>query len=468
MEIQSTSRILRIALFVLLSFLSFKPIRDDTLLHIKIGEYLVQHLQAPPPQYYTYLKPDIPWEPHLWGSQILFYLLYKLGGFPLLRLLLPLATFLLLCSTYYFAKSLKLPETQQILISLCVFLLYVDRLRYRPHIFSAILLYFLLGYFLFYANQLRRRQIALLSTMTILWINLHSAAVFFPALLWAYTFGRYLQGKNYTTYLLLSLCLTLCLCITPRPFSILVYILRPKTTLAYIGEYKSLWEYAIDAWNQSPDRLWVIALAIMICLLYLWKLPQNFKTHLPLYLLSLPLLYLSLRYGRFLYLLGIPLTITLAKSSLSSQKSTYFLVALLLLAAIQLKGPDAYFAWKHPSQHIDPHLYPIQAVQFIKKYQLQGRVFTDNLQWSSFAIFYLHPQCKFFTDTRFIYCGLRPILETQEIAQGGENQHQLFRLYHIQYLLVSHQFRFAPHEHKHWTLIYQDKLSRIFRRRFSL
>ncbi len=155
--------------------------------HLKNGEIIVSALtnhdfptlsKILHTNFYAYTEPTFPFINHHWGSGVIFYLLFTLGGFPLLSIWFALLSL----ATFYFFFTLGQKHAGTWLTGLtAIFLipLIAERVQIRPEIFS----YFFMGLYLFIlsryrAGELKPRYLLILLFTQLLWANLHIYSFF--------------------------------------------------------------------------------------------------------------------------------------------------------------------------------------------------------------------------------------------------------------------------------------------------
>lgn len=150
----------------------------DTGWHILTGEWILSHGQVPYRDLFSFSKPEAPWFAWEWLADVIFALLHRIGGLPLLTFF---SGFLLLFTALQLLRYMVWRGVGP-LIAFPVFLLSVggSTMHYlaRPHIFS---LLFLMGTIWLLDSQRRQPTKAIwwLFPLTVIWTNLHGA---WPAL----------------------------------------------------------------------------------------------------------------------------------------------------------------------------------------------------------------------------------------------------------------------------------------------
>ena len=157
------------ALAVVVADTLASPVEPDDFWHyLEAGRYMVQSGALLDADRYSFTAPGRPFVNLHWGSQVLFYLGYRLGGIPLLVVLHAVSTgaafALVFMTAHRRAASLRLAAVATIL----EFVVGWPCLTLRPQAFSVLL--FALTVFLVELD----RMLAL-PAVFVIWANLHAA-----------------------------------------------------------------------------------------------------------------------------------------------------------------------------------------------------------------------------------------------------------------------------------------------------
>jgi hypothetical protein len=180
-DISKSWKIVLTAILFIYIFLSYcqkqNLLTADLGRHIKNGEYFLEHYQPIVTNYYSYTQTEFPTRTHHWGAGVIYYILYKIGGFGflgLLNVLLYSAAFLL-----FFKIALRKSNyIFSIFFSLLSLPLIIWRLEIRPEVFSYLFVaiyYYLLSEFT--DGKIKLQWLLLLPLIQILWVNIH---ILFP------------------------------------------------------------------------------------------------------------------------------------------------------------------------------------------------------------------------------------------------------------------------------------------------
>ena len=164
--------------FCLAAFSANLEIKDlDLWLHVKTGQYIVEHHQVPDHDVLSCSIAGKPWANHEWLFQVIVYSIQNAWGFDglitmqVVVVCLTLLVFLLICYR---------PDRQGLIVFtlLLVLLIYQNRFTIRPDIFS--LLFFSLNIYILSLCIDRRWSIWAMAFIQVLWVNMHGFFIFGP------------------------------------------------------------------------------------------------------------------------------------------------------------------------------------------------------------------------------------------------------------------------------------------------
>ena len=165
-------------LFGLVVFSANIEIRDlDLWLHLKMGEFIVQHHYVPQVDVLSCSISGKPWINHEWLFQVIVYLVNKytgLDGLISMQAIIVSITFLILLFLGYNKEK----QLGAIFILLLVMMVYRQRFTIRPDIFS--LLFFALYIHVLALHINKKWSVPLLFFMQVLWTNFHGFSFFGP------------------------------------------------------------------------------------------------------------------------------------------------------------------------------------------------------------------------------------------------------------------------------------------------
>ncbi len=180
----------------LIGYASMSPIANtDFGWHVALGRFIVENQAIPTVEPFSHTAFGAPMVPHEWLSQTLYYLVIEASGVYGLRFAHALmATFCVVLLYWILRRGGATPALCLLGVALWA-VVAEERLQVRPQIFNVIMLMGLYGYLFVCRPALRPRQIAGIFIVNVVWINLHSGAVLFSAIVVGYSVIELLQQK---------------------------------------------------------------------------------------------------------------------------------------------------------------------------------------------------------------------------------------------------------------------------------
>jgi hypothetical protein len=210
METQTTESLKRprnivlltlLAIFIFLTAFQKQHFDADIFWALKSGEWIIENLEVPKSDPFSYTFGGEPWIDFTWGFQVIAHLFYTyLGGWHglfLLQLAVGSVTFFLIYRNVNLVTSGR--------IWLCIIILYLvfstsqSRFFIRPHLFAY--LFISLYLFLMSVYENRGKCLWFLLPLQILWVNIHSSFILGILIVWAYAAGMLideLREKGFT------------------------------------------------------------------------------------------------------------------------------------------------------------------------------------------------------------------------------------------------------------------------------
>jgi hypothetical protein len=454
----------------------------DTGYHVRAGEYMIRNLAVPRFDIFSYIDPPLAWTAHEWLSEIIMAVVHGLSG------LTGLAIFfaVLIGITYWllFRFSQSLDCNLAVAALLVLFATASSPLHWlaRPHIFSLVLT---VGWYAVLDNYQRGRKdyLHILPLLMLLWVNLHGGFVIGLLLLGIYGIGNFIPFIACPGYerhsasqrikkiaIVGGCCLAASLC-NPRGYSLLLFpfsIVSNRFIMDNVSEflspnfhqalpYKYLLLFTIALLSVSRRQLDSIELMLLVLFTYMSLYSARY---IPLFaIIATPILLrqvqASLRrdstVAKFLQQRSKNLEFinATARNRLWPVLSVLVVCALAVVGKIEFKFPETD--------------KPVAAVEFLKRENVQGRMFNDD-EFGDYVIYAAWPQYKVFFDGRSDMYG-----ETW----GGEYT-KLVRL-HPDWERVLERNRFSwvflPAasplavvllRDENWHLIYADTVAHIF------
>lgn len=480
--------ILFVSLFLILMQKVYEP---DTYWHLKTGEIILKTKAIPDKEIFSFTTEGKDWTPPEWLADIIFYLIYKTGGFDLLNLfsiLIYTSSFLLL---FYILIQRGTSEIVSAALVTIAALGASERSQPRPHIFTYLFLALMI--FLLDGYRLKdKKYLYILPVLGIFWVNLHPesllAGIFFFSIIFMellkiylnknipeqYSYLRIENELNYEKikYLIIISVLFFAVNIlNPQGYKIFTFLFKHHDVIKKIA----INEFLPIKFDEFPKTY--LSIIILILLSFLGII-RNFQ-ELP-FVIGLGLLTIKLR--RFLpefYIFALPaagvaIQFYLEHASRFIKKHLpsfpfRFLIGVsfllfLLFVGYSIKTLYYYDIYDFKGIGIHRIYNPKNAFDFIEKNRIKPRVYnTANLGGAFILRFF--PEQKVFEDTRLIsYEALAKYKESPTRPDFFE----LARFFDINYAVIGTDLsilKSVPELKERWALVYFDDYVEIFVKR---
>lgn len=476
----------------------------DIWLHLKTGEYIVQHKTVPSIEIFSSTVAGKDWIDHSWLVQVIFYLVFRFAGpdgLIFLSAIIVVLAFLFLFLTAYRQRQFLTLSVAILFITICASQV---RFNIRPENFS--ILFFSL--YLFILTKLAHKKwVFLLPLIQLIWVNSHGFFVFGPLLVGIFILAERLKRTNllpwewgktelldrHTYRNLVRVFLLVCLVSFINPYGYKGALYPLGVTLSSIGKssifYKHIQEL-LPSWQNHNIFSAYYTLVLLSLLVFLLNFRRINIAYLMLWLISLGL---SFRINRniifFNFIAFLTTTDGLSKGPPIKKfnfidaffgRSIYLLkYAIIIIIIIWVAKKDysllnsRYYIFednrfKSSLLGIAPKRYPDKAVDFLLENNLPDNTF-NLFNYGSYLIYRLFPKKKVFIDGRTELYGdefFKDYLKIYNVAGGTIKN--IFDKYNINTVLLSGDasdignlssyFFNSPD----WTLVYFNENSLIF------
>jgi hypothetical protein len=434
---------------------------------------------------FSYLPTKALWIDHEWGSGVVFYFFAKyLGdsGLFVLKALILLATFIFIINTIELRKD-KDHDSAGIFyfIFLTFSLLPGIAGLIRCQMFS----YLFFTLWVYALEKIRREEnkyIWIFPVTTLFWVNMHGGFLAGMGLIIIYAIGELLNRRNALKYFgILALIIPVTL-INPYGFKFWHYIIEAVTmSRPYIPEWQPInlsGPFHIFAGIKIHALTGFVIFAVLTLVACAGMLKQKEKSDRTMILLVILLLYSGVRHQRHaeFFILAVsglfyhqyidlfnPVR-EYIKNHLTGNTYKiwatirygfgYILIAAMLIYSI----PKLSY-----SIVVDPFVYPVGSMEFIKQNHISGNLATS-YDWGSYAFWILYPQCKVLIDGRYeeVYFDEIYDIAVQFSEHKGDWQ-AVLRYFHADILVLSKR-KYSQTDIstlKDWKLVYQDRISAV-------
>lgn len=443
----------------------------DTGMHIKAGEYILDHLSIPKHDIFSTAPEPLPYIAYEWLSQVIMALIHQASGLTGIAVFF---SFLIAFTYYLFFRILK-KENGNIVVTVVVALLVISASSVhwlaRPHMFSILL--FIIWYCILDLYQYKNKNFLFILPLTmILWVNLHGAFILGFMLCGIYLLGNIIlffwvnepakdihkAKAKYLFYFLLFI--TAASLLNPNGIK---GVLQPMTVISDNFLVNHISEYLSPDFHNSSSFPFLMLLLFMIVILFFSKRGKNIIEIVLVVLFTAMALY-SVRNIPFYSIIIAPVLVRREDSILYENKPESGTLARdciwLILPSLIVAGLAAHGNIRH---QFDESVKPVYAVEFLKTHQLQGNMFNE-YDFGSYMIYSAYPQYKVFMDGRAEMYGperFKDYYRIQKIRPGWE---KVLEKYDANFIIIKSdstlsKFLLANHN---WKLIYSDNVADIF------
>ncbi len=501
---KATEDLLLVLLFLVAIALSIKGLREpDLWWQIRTGEWILEHLQVPTQDVFSYTFAGANWFNIKWLSEVLLALVSKATGPEwvfLLQAVVTVALLWVMLSTIAFKD--KSEDKQPYIMALLLLLPAMEyRIIGRPemfsHLWSAIFLYVLLRY-----RAAPSKSIWWLVALQILWANLHEAfgmGIVLTAIFVAGAWAEYLftQKKKLSTQAtppkVLSLVLAVqvaSLIINPRGWKLFT---QPLQIFGQVFANK----YTTELFDFRTPEYWQWNVYWLLGILLIgaagnvlhWQKLRSKTSKIRLvtehygiayFMVLLAFGYLALTAYRnvvFMAIVAFPFVafgfsqwwqMIFAKEKIKAfaiptvaLSGLVFYVLIVSNVYYKLTNSRDRFGFQVLSDY-----NPVQAADFIEKQQLKGTCFSDYLT-SSYMLWRLQPDFKTFIDLRDLDVFPSPFFNTfAEAVTFPEEFEKQDSIHHFDYILLYRPQFAALHKHLYnnsrFQMAYLDNVAVIY------
>lgn len=374
--------------FVLLFVAALAPIQSyDAFWHLATGEWIVSHRALPETDPFALASDPVVWHNGEWLFEVLLHGIERASG------LAGLSIFRALVVAGLFTAILALVARAAGVATALVIVAFAfagadHRLGMRPElagtVFAVVAVHLLLG-------PLTRRRLALLTALTIVWMNMHPSALLAPAIAGLVAGGRWIAGERRRGDLAAgaaSVALTLAaLLVTPWGISGILSPLR-LARIVGSGEFINA-EWLPSRLDQFPALYLAIAAGLALLILR-WR--ASLTPRLLLFcLFSLLAVRFVRNQGYFFALLPLLLAPALPHIRRRTLAIAAVGVALVALVLVPIER-----GW---GVGVDPARFPASAVSQLQRTGLRGNIYNPD-QFGGYLIWTLWPESGVLTDGR--------------------------------------------------------------------
>ena len=465
-------------------FLAFILVNGDKIFdpdiwwHLKAGEYIWQNKIIPKTDFYSFSNTGHLWITHEWLAEVVFYLAGRAADFYglfIFNLGLLTAVYFLFGRLIYLRADKDLTLTSVILVTGMVFssLFWV----FRPHLIAYL---FFVSYLLILELFHRGKDYTwLLPLLMMLWVNTHGSYIMGVVLVvlniaagaYSFNIGRLTtEALSRTQLRKLSLVLVLIIAaifVNPNTYKLVYYpffTLNSKVMMDNIAEWSSP-NFHLPVFKAFLAYFFMVFVTVMVS-----KRPVKLIDLLYLGLFTYLAMFGTRNVALFMFVSG-PIVaeygadlVNKSRSQLQITWLNWIALALVLLYSVYALPPQTPV-----SQRADGSVFPLQAVEFMRRNDLKGTVFNE-YNWGGYLIWARFPDNKVFIDGRSDIYEDKVLPDYITRTKMQPEAYRLLQRYNPDYILLTAK---APLNlllgvNSDWQLIYGDKVAKLYQRRALL
>jgi len=445
--------------------------------HVRTGQYIYDTGTLPRLDIYSYTSSGQPWVTHEWLTELVFYVLTRLGGYRLVAAIFALLGVLTCSVLYLTCRRRGLGEIGASLCMLWGFVMASASLNVRPQAITTLFLALCTLVITCYL-QGQTGPLYLLPPLFALWVNLHGGYVIGLVLIALTVVGqivdtwqkRALQPlRPLLSAAILSVGATLLnphgLTALTYPFS---YVSADNASMLYIVEWQS-------PNFHEPFFLVFAASLLLVMLLGLARRPLAATDTL----VAMVFTFLALRSGRHISLYAVvmmPLIAARLQAELPAFGRTlqqwhskrllaviWPLTMIAILVVIFKSGGMA-----HLQVGLEPgeRGYPSGAVRYLRDNNLKGNLFNE-YGWGGYLIYRLYPDWRVFIDGRADVYGDEFMNKYMDVAWLHPRWRNVLDEYKVNLVLVKAASPLAVvlSNDRDWQEIYSGEVEQLFKRK---
>ncbi|MBT3313814.1 MAG: hypothetical protein HN390_04295 [Anaerolineae bacterium] len=474
--------IITIALLLVFILLSRTPADADMWWHLRSGEEMVTQGEILLEDIFSYTRYGADWVNAFWLSDVLIYLVFKVGEY------FALASFVSLMAVATFgiaAKQMRGPAFLRALLLLLAALVAAPIWSPRPQLFSFLFLA-ILDYWLSTLKKNEKARLWLLIPFFILWANLHGGYVWGILLLIATLAGELinkwmgkedvLPAKTHKNLLLFTFLAFFAVLLNPSGFELWRLPFHTLDVSLSIQEWQSPNFHQIS----FHPMLWMLFLLILVLantgrklgfsdlfkvLGFTYMTFVSQRNVAPFAIILLPVL--SREFSSFWNEEIALRLVQLARGSKASStpqelplKLTRFINGILISFILFAAFGNLYFLTR--PEKVDA-LYPRAAVQWIEENQPEGALL-NSYNWGGYLIWNLR-EYPVFIDGRADLYGAEMIDQWKQVTKGGEAAQQILDEWDVNLILLEPGWAVGNElSEQGWELLYEDDISVVYGR----
>jgi len=481
---------------------SGRLIEGDTGWHVRTGQWILEHGRIPYADPFSYTKPGQPWFAWEWLWDVISATLHSRWGMEAVVL----ASLFVACLTYLLVFRLCARVSGNVIVSIAVTWLTagLGSMHWwaRPHMVTFLFLAIVL-WIVTLAEEGRRGWLWLLPLLMAVWVNIHGGFLAGIIVLGAWTASYLIQAlvstapeirtsslRSAAQYALVAAVCAAATLLNPYGWRLHAHMFEIISTS---GEFfnQTIQEWQSFNFNSTAGLYYVPLLLLGAAAAWTNLLRGRYAVTLLLaawFWMGLK----SARNAPVYALIAAPwITAFLSEQLLALANSR--LAGWIRNAAAELVSISEEFgetdrvprfmllsfgAWAvlilltwspNPPKKLradyEPHLYPTNAVNYIRHSAVPAPIFTHD-EWGDYLIYRLYPDGRVYMDGRFDFYGKEFTNRYSNVMNGKHDWESNLEQFDVQSVLLPVDASLAStlKESRHWRVVYDDGVAIIFER----
>ena len=383
-----------------------------------------------------------------------------------------------------------------------------SRFEPRPQMFNLAAMMLLYGWVFVRKSPLRPMACAVVVFGVVVWVNLHSGAVLFPALIGLYLAAEWtarragwggaherlvgagesedasaLADGNLFRILLVAIATALAILCTPNHFRLIPYVLESNAINQGIS---AEWSSILTFWNDPGNLPLEIPAWGAVVLATAWAIWRAVRRQrgadgasgvMGEVAVVSALLLLPLSSARFVDFCFAPIAFACVEFERFLREkrdrgpvrfAEWFCAASVAVSVVAIGSTvDAaqFRLWVRPAGNFQPVTYPSGAVRFLMESGVDGRLYNIE-RWGGFVLLQSDGAIPIFIDGRWVTIGERVARDSRVIEQRGDRAFALLDEYGVDVLLVPRGWMTAGIAATHgWVSAFENFNAGIYLRR---
>lgn len=455
-------------------FFSFITADPDLWGHILFGKEILSSRAIPPADIYSYTAYGAEWINHEWVSEALMFYIFNTFGSPGLLVGKTLIGLVIVTILSWICFNRKTnPLSYGIVLVTSVFIMSPGFMT-RPHLMTFL---FTALFLLVIDLSLEKRMNILwaLPLIMILWVNSHGGFIIGAGILPVITVLEYIscfikkKNKNHLRGMVVWTLITeASMLMNPYGFKLLIFLSETLSLPRSISEWNT-----VSLFDLSYLRLKIFSICVILS--FFIQRHKSRYWEIGIIIVAMLFAFLHQRHTPIFAILAAPFLAeklsgvenVIKRNNRYLSHSSYLILSIFIVCVIGYQLIITMNKYKKTGFNIivDPNVYPVMAVQFLKMNNIKGNLLVP-FDWGEYAIWKLYPDNRVSIDGRFRTVYPEDVIEAHfDGARSQEGWNTLLKRYPTDIVLARRNLFYRGMitvNTDDWVYIYSDSISMIF------